>query len=288
MSSFVAATVPDLLRLLVIPLFAWAAVRDQRTRRVPFRTWKPLIALGGGLLLWDGIAVYLQSNAVGLYVLQTVVGITIVAAIGIGLWFAGHFGGADASAFFAIAVLFPTQPAYALGGTTLPIVSNGLGIFSLTILINTFLVAAIYPVGLAVANAKRGKFSFSSFVARRVSVGSLEGRYGTVLNAENDITRSGFDLDVLRMYLRWRGIGIDDLQKTPTLQDRWGAEAFLEDTDTSVYQTNAEDLRHALDLIVEKEGVWFVPGIPFLVPVFVGLLLALTVGDMLIFVMVVL
>ena len=39
-------TLPDLLRLLAIPAFAWIALLDYRTRRVPSRVWYPLAALG--------------------------------------------------------------------------------------------------------------------------------------------------------------------------------------------------------------------------------------------------
>ncbi|MFC6726180.1 A24 family peptidase, partial [Halobium palmae] len=40
------AAPPDLLRLLVVPVFAWAAWRDVRTRRLPNRVWAPLVVLG--------------------------------------------------------------------------------------------------------------------------------------------------------------------------------------------------------------------------------------------------
>ena len=53
-----AATIPDLLRLLVVPVFGWAAIRDIKTRRVPNQTWLPLAALGIVLLCWDGFAVW--------------------------------------------------------------------------------------------------------------------------------------------------------------------------------------------------------------------------------------
>ncbi len=46
-------SVPDLLRLLALPAFAWAALRDHRTRRLPNRLWYPLCALGTVLLGWE-------------------------------------------------------------------------------------------------------------------------------------------------------------------------------------------------------------------------------------------
>jgi archaeal preflagellin peptidase FlaK len=50
------ASAPDLLRLLSLPIFAWVAYRDVRTRRVPSRTWLPIGALAIVLLAWDALA----------------------------------------------------------------------------------------------------------------------------------------------------------------------------------------------------------------------------------------
>jgi preflagellin peptidase FlaK len=63
--------------------------------------------------------------------------------------------------------------------------------------------------------------------------------------------------------------------------DPWGAAAFLEDVDHDAYGTTPEQLRTGLDLATERETVWVSPGIPFLVPLFLGLLVALTYGDLL-------
>ncbi|MFB6086383.1 MAG: prepilin peptidase [Halodesulfurarchaeum sp.] len=317
------ATIPDLLRLLAVPVLGWAAVRDARTRRVPNRTWYPLAALGVLLLLWEAVSMGLEGSGFGLFLLRTVLGIGIVGALALGFWFLGSFGGADAKAFLVIAVLFPTYPAYGVLGTTLPVVVTDLGIFSLSILTNAVLVGGTYPLALAVANARSGHVSPLAFVARRVSVSSLPQRYGTLLDTDGSFTQSGLDLDAFRMYLRWRRTDLATLRSTPQLvdpgtlprepgnptdgavevegatdhldvdrtgqanwddgpiEDRWGAAAFLADIDTTAYGTDPEDLRAALDRIVEAESVWVSPGIPFIVPTFLGLLLALTVGDLL-------
>lgn len=63
--------------------------------------------------------------------------------------------------------------------------------------------------------------------------------------------------------------------------DPWGAEAFLDSIDGSAYGTGPETLRAGLDLIAEREAVWVSPGLPFLVPLFAGLLVAFTYGDIL-------
>jgi preflagellin peptidase FlaK len=62
--------------------------------------------------------------------------------------------------------------------------------------------------------------------------------------------------------------------------DPWGAEAFLEANDA--YGTMPETLEHGLDHVTEAEEVWVTPGIPFLVPIVAGIILAFAYGDLLI------
>ena len=64
-------------------------------------------------------------------------------------------------------------------------------------------------------------------------------------------------------------------------EDPWGATAFLNDIDSTAYGTTPEDLRAGLDALATKETVWITPGIPFLVPLFFGLCIALLYGDLL-------
>jgi len=45
------AQAADALRLLSVPVLGWAAYRDVQVRRVPTRTWYPLVALGAVLLV---------------------------------------------------------------------------------------------------------------------------------------------------------------------------------------------------------------------------------------------
>jgi len=322
----VDATIPDLLRLLAVPVLGWAAIRDVKTRRVPNRTWYPLFALGIGLLVWDALTLGLEGPRFSLFLLRAVIGVGLVSALALGFWFLGSFGGADAKAFLTIAVLFPTYPLYEFAGLSVPLVNTDIGIFSITILTNAVLVGVAYPFALAVNNARSGRIAPLTFVARPVAVSSLGHRHGTLLDTDGAFTQSGLDLDALRMYLRWRRIDLETLRSTPWLvdpatlpadpgdptdgavpdgsersestipdmveertdgpiEDRWGAEAFLEAIDTSAYGTSPEDLRTGLDRLVEADSVWVSPGIPFIVPTFLGLLLALTVGDLLFLVM---
>nr|WP_159763695.1 A24 family peptidase [Halovenus carboxidivorans] len=334
--------------MLVIPFFGYVAWRDIETRRVPNRTWIPLALLAVVLLVWELYAVTTGDVAAfrqRQFYIRVAISLGFIVPITYLFWLIGGFGGADAKAFFIIAVLFPTYPEYALaelgvGGAlaSLPVVETAIGVFSLTILSNTVLAGAAYPLVLAGKNAVTGYVSPGMFVAKPIRAEQAIEEYGTLLEFPDrrlidDLSPSGLrsyfdwrrlDLDALRMYLQWRDLTLAELRENPdryrdpaTLPDEpnhpgdgmietdggeptdangsvpepaedqpayddpWGAEAFLDDIEGSAYGTTPEGLREGLDTLSSEEVVWLSPGIPFLVPLFFGLVISFTYGDML-------
>ncbi|WP_148413894.1 A24 family peptidase [Haloferax sp. KTX1] len=341
---FGIGTLPDLLRLAVLPILAWTAVRDVRTRRVPNVVWYPLAALGLVLLAWELVG-HLPPETVfdRLYLIRVGVSVCLVVPLSYLFWRLGGFGGADAKALMVFAVLLPTFPSYTLAGTEFPLAATRLGVFSMTVLTNTVIVGLAYPLFLAARNLADGEFEFPiSFVGRRVPVASLSTAHGRLFESPEGVTRNGLDLDALRMYLRWRGLTLSDLRSNPdTLRDPdsidetfdptdgavhraatdggasadfdgddaaadagdgdtagggdapgdgdadapsddpWGAARFLDSIEGTAYGTSPEKLRGGLELAATRESVWISPGIPFLVPMFVGLVVAFVYGDVL-------
>ncbi|MFC6993093.1 prepilin peptidase [Haladaptatus sp. GCM10025707] len=315
------ASTPDLLRLLIIPILGWAAWRDIKTRRVPNETWIPLAILAVSLFAWDASVAYTASEfARQLFTIRAGLSVGIVIPLSYLFWRIGGFGGADAKALFVIAVLFPTFPVYRIADTVLPSVWTPLGVFSLTILTNAVLIGIAYPVVLTLSNALSGDISKVMFVGKRITWDEVTRSYGRILETSSGFTRGGLDIDALRMYLRYRGLTLEELRANPNAfrdpatlpaepnhpgdgaladggveleqspkpdpadpaaADPWGAQAFLDDIDHWAYGTTPQQLREGLDLLVTAENVWISPGIPFIVPLFVGLLVALSYGDVL-------
>ena len=318
------ASVPDLLRLVVLPVLGWAEWRDIEVRRVPSRTWHPLFALGAVLLAWDVIG-HLSLSASGdvLFFVRVAVSLLLVAPIAYLFWRLGGFGGADAKALIAISILLPTFPTYLFSGFTLPLVVTTLGVFSMTVLTNTVVLAAGYPVALAIRNFLAGETALpAALFGRRIDVESLPTAHGRLFETTEGLTRNGLDIDALRMYLRWRGTSLSALRTDPELardpgsigethdptdgavgegavasepagdvvsttaavdtdpDDPWGAAAFLDDIDGTAYGTSPEKLREGLTVVTERDAVWISPGIPFIVPMFVGTLIAFVYGDL--------
>ncbi|WP_306054668.1 A24 family peptidase [Natronococcus wangiae] len=327
----VSATGPDVLRLVALPVFAWVAVRDVKTRRVSSAVWIPLAILGTVLLAWDGWAAWNAGAYAWTYgfLVPATVSLGVVVPLAYCFWWFGGFGGADAKALFVLALLFPTVPRYAVGSVTLPAVTTPLGAFSFTVLTNAVLVGVAIPLALAVRNAAAGRFTPVMFVGWPVPWERVPTAHGKLLSAPDGRSRGGLDLDALRMYLRWRGLTLAAVRQHPdrfrdpatlpdepnpptdgavtadvsgdggtTLErtaretdgsetdreydDPWGAEAFLADIDGTAYGTTPDELRDGLEALAAEERVWISPGMPFLVPVFVGLVIALLYGDLLV------
>jgi preflagellin peptidase FlaK len=340
------ASLGDGLRLLAVPLLGWAALRDVRTRRVPNWIWYVVGGLGLVLLAADLVRLAPFTGAYARFQLfRIAVSIGFVVPLSYVFWRLGGFGGADAKALMALAILFPTYPAYyppvSVFGTSLPPVlpaeATLVGVFSLTILTNTVLVGALFPVALAARNALGGRFSPVMFLARIVPVDDLPEHHGRLFENRSGLTRSGLDVDALRMYLRWRGLSLAELRANPercrdpasvaetfdptdgavdreerrsessrarfddasgvehgqgdaptvdvpeaaAYDDPWAAERFLDELEGPSYGTDAETLREGLTTVVDEDAVWLSPGMPFIVPMFVGLVVALTYGDLL-------
>nr|WP_276302109.1 A24 family peptidase [Halorussus sp. DT80] len=315
------ASIPDLLRLLVVPVFGWAAWRDVKTRRVPNQTWYPLTVLAVVLLAVEGWQAWTGTPyETRAFAIRTAVSLGFVGPLVIAFWWFRAFGGADAKAFLVVAALFPTYPTYEALNWALPHQQTAVGVFSLTILTNTVLLGALYPLGVLLRNAATGRFSSVMFVGKPVQWDAVPDEHGRLLETPEGVTRNGVDLDALRMYLRWRGLTLAELREeadrfrnpatlptdpnppgdgsTVEVQadggtvetiseadapedDPWGAAAFLDDIDHGAYGTTPEGLRDGLDVLAEKDEVWISPGIPFVVPLFVGTVIALTYGDLL-------
>ena len=249
------ATLPDALRLIVVPVFCWAAVRDVRTRRLPNRLWPPLYAFGALLLLWDAALLWPFAGLDGRWFLVRVaVSLLFVAPLGYAFWFLGAFGGADAKALIALAVVFPTFPSYEVAGLSLPLVETALGVFSLTILTNTVLLGLAYPIGLAVFNLATGERSVTMFLARPVSTASLPERHGRLFEDTAGTTRNGLDLDALRMYLRWRGLTLAELRDAPDrLRDPESVTESFDPTDGGTHVGPATDGGSVVDSDIDGE-----------------------------------
>ena len=262
-------SIPDLVRLTVPIAFLSLAIDDYHSRRVASSTWPPLAGLGTVLLAIDAYhALTTPKASAAALGLRVAVSVLAVGGLGIALFAAGAFGGADAKALVVLSILLPTTPVYSTSLGTFPMADPPLGVLSLAVVSNSILLAGAYPVALAARNLLAGHVGWRSFVARPARAEELPELHGQA---------EGLDLDILRAYLDWSDTPVTEVERV----DEEQAAEFLSNREGPRYGATPTRLCRAVNAIAGNKTVWVTPGIPFLVPVFAGVVTALTIGDLL-------
>lgn len=303
MNGVARYTPSDILRvLIVVPVFLYASYRDIKSRIVRDHVWLPLFV--GGLLLllydlWTGSIQFLAPWVLG--------NLLFACILGFVLYKTHLFGGADMKALIGLGLCIPTYPALVVFPRVLPPLlpapENAANMFALTILANTALVAIIYPLYTLAQNGRDG-FDASPgllLTARRVPLEASLDEHGKILplwtfSGEGFIGRAvalvkavmfGIDTQFVKEYLAWHNESTDTNISDPTDLDRVYIERFLnsdtnkrDDGDPKWETDDIEQAQEAMEKLVEQEEVWMTPGIPFIVPMTIGLLISLTVGDL--------
>jgi preflagellin peptidase FlaK len=213
------ATLPDLLRLVAIPVFGWAAWQDIKTRRLSSGSWAVLTGLGIVLLMWESIQLFpFNTPSAQAFFIRVAMSLVLIGLVGFAFGWFGLFGGADAKAMISISILLPVFPSYNISGMTFPLSGTPIDVFSITVMTNAALLAMVYPVGLAIVNIIRLRFDpVAMFLAIPMDIESLHKRYGWLSETLDGTTVRALDLDALRMYLRWRGLTIAGLRNSPEI-----------------------------------------------------------------------
>jgi preflagellin peptidase FlaK len=248
------ASVPDLLRLVFLPVFAWAAYRDIRTRRLPNALWPPLALLGVFTLAWDAVVRFpFAGYDDRVFLIRVGFAVLFLIPFSYAAYFLRAFGGADAKAMMVLALAFPITPSYALPESllaalpasvvtalprlSLPLYPSVLGVAAMSALTNAVLVALAYVLLLGLRNALSGRFSLAMFIGRPRAVEDLPEAHGTLLATDGTLPSTGLDLDALRMYLRWRGCTLADLRADPIrFRDSGHVGETFDPTDGAVHR----------------------------------------------------
>lgn len=240
---------------------AYASVLDLRSRRVPFRTWYPMLAIGAPFTLWFYGALF-NTDPAGALVLLALSG--VFAGLFLSFGRLGLIGGADAWALAFVTMLLPAFPFTPLLGETPP------GFFPLPLLVNTGLVALFVPVWLLARNWHRGVR------------GPLPARLRGYPVTADEIT-GGREFGFLMEELN------DD---DGTLHRRFFTlgeliTAMLRDTRvyTRELRVDPERFRAEIALVQRASPVWIAAGIPFIVPLTIGFVVTLALGDTLFFIL---
>ncbi len=249
--------------MISIVFLLYASWSDYKTREVTDRVWIAYAPIALALSLAE-LLLY-EPSMLPLFGLS--VGITV--GIAFLLFYAGGFGGADSKAFMCLAVALPFFPAAVIK----PLAANGLSpiaqtIFPVTILSNSVLIAALFALGFLVVNLCRlrnGKPLFEGSLAQESA-----GKKLLVLV-------TGLKYSTAELQAKWHIYPMEDIAENKT------SDAALE---RKIVVLPKDEERDALVARLSKAAdagkigkVWATPGLPMLIFVTVGLVLALVVGD---------
>lgn len=233
----------------------YASVLDLKERRVPFKTWYPMLVVGIPLALWV-YAVLLSTD------LRIAFGYIFLVVMFCAIFYFSSaylhlFGGADAWAFIFISALVPLFPLEPLWGYP------AIAFFPLSVLINAVFLNLAAPVGIFIYNIIKGNRApiFYMIVGFPVDGKKITDSFGFVMEdfeeTEDGIKRQyiPFTASLKRMISGKRRMYTQDLKKYPA------------------------EYKKELNLYARSGQVWISFGVPFIIPITAGFLFALLFGD---------
>jgi archaeal preflagellin peptidase FlaK len=251
---------------VTLAFLIYASWSDYKTREVSNKVW----AIYGPIALALSLSELFLYASVDFPFFGLSVGLTVGFALL--LFYTGSFGGADSKAFICIAMALPFFPVVLMT----PVLVEGLSplsqvIFPITILSNSVLIAALSGLYLLLRNlggrATTGKSLFEGTLAQE----SI-GKKILVL-----VTGKKFPIATLKE--KWHIYPMEDI-----VQEENGEAALKRKILIMPKDEGRDEIVARLSKAVEEgkidSKVWATPGLPMLIFVTVGLIVALSLGDM--------
>lgn len=245
-----------------LAVLLYASWSDYKTREVSNRVWLIYGPIGLGLSL--AALILFEPAQLPFYALC--VGVTVCLAFL--LFYVGGFGGADSKALMCIAVALPFAPLIVFN----PIIPDGASplsqyIFPITILGNAVLFAAASGIYMVFRNIfwhkKHGAKLFPGTLAQE-SIGK-----------KLLVIVTGYKMAIPRLQQTWHLFPMEDLEE--------GDETKRKLVVIPHDEGRAQIVKRLSDAAASKkiEGyVWATPGLPMLIFVTLGLIVAVFFGDL--------
>jgi preflagellin peptidase FlaK len=247
--------VVDLLKVLVtIVILGYSCITDWKIRRAPNQLWYIL----GGIGLVFGLYGFWRNDFDLNFIIWFAVGVLFIYALVYIIFRVGGFGGADAKALIAMAIMFPApmHPMLELLGNDFPAAGGIMSpVFGLTVLGNAVALNIVVPLGMLLYNlatTSPGELMSNpvgAFTGYRARISELKGKHLRLMHHYDETD------DKVSRHWVFKGSEIDD---------------------------------YAVDELAkwEKAGkigdkVWVTPKLPFLIPIALGFLVGVFYGDIL-------
>ena len=249
---------------LSLAFLLYASWSDYKTREVSNRVWAiyapiALILSLTELLLYDSSKLPLFGLSFG-----------VTAAFAIILFYSGGFGGADSKALMCIALALPfsTETLFT------PIIATGVSplsqnLFPLTIFSNSVLFAAASGIYMILRN-----------LIQRVTTGKklFEGSLAAESIGKKILVMvTGYKVPISKLKETWHVYPMEDVDDTGENPLKRKLVVVPKDEGRNEI---VERLSNAADAGKISDKVWATPGLPMLIFVTIGLIVALLFGDL--------
>lgn len=248
--------------LLTIAVLTYSSYCDYKTREVSNKVWI-LFAPVAFILTFLEIFQY-ESSQLSFY--GICVGLTTVIAVA--LFYSGAFGGADAKALMCLALALPFYPSGLVRFIPFEMSPISQILFPVTIFSNAVLLAAVTSLAMLAYN-------ISWHIGRRKNL--FEGDLKLEPIGKRILVMiTGYQVSISNLKEKWHVYPLEDIEentdkgfkrKLVILPKDEGRKEIVERLDTAIKQGAIQN------------QVWATPGLPMLIFVTVGLVIALFFGD---------
>ena len=247
---------------IVIAFFAYASWSDHKSREVSDKVWLFLGPLSLTLMLTE-ILLFYPSNLI-----PYAISFGVTTAFAVILFYAGGFGGADAKALMCLALALPFYPENLLtplAGSPSPISTM---IFPITVFSNSVLFAALSTVVL---------FFYNLVWRLRKHEDLFQGSQKNESPGKKILVLiTGYKAAVSRLKEKWHVYPMEDIESDAN--NEYKRKLIILPKDEGRNEI-VERLDNAIQSGIIKDGLWATPGLPMLIFVTAGLLVALFLGD---------
>ena len=240
--------------ILCLSFLIYASWSDYKTREVSNRVWIIFGPLALALTAFEFVAYSPQ-------LLTYILSFAITSALAMAVFYAGGFGGADAKALMCIALALPVYPSYFL---TQPVAANPL--FPLTIFTNSVLLGAL-SVFYALFRNLLWKVRSRGGVFEGLEAESFGRKFVALL--------SGYKVKMSKLK-NSHMYPLEDVEVNDVGEKMRKLLSFPKDEEQEEIVARIVENVEAEKL---EGGVWATPGLPLLIFVTAGLIIALSYGD---------
>ena len=250
---------------LCLSFLIYASWSDYKTREVSNAVWILFAPLAFTLTLLE---IYIGYGFSQLPSYGICFGLT--ATFAIILFYSGGFGGADAKALMCLALALPFFPFHEgfftpLSGEISPISRV---FFPITVFSNSVLLAAATAIYMLLRNA---------FWYKRTGRKLFEESYqNESLGRKILVLITGYKVSVKKLKEKWHLYPLEDTEENPEKGFKRKLVLIPKDEDRN---TIVERLTEAVEAGKIQDTVWTTPGLPMLIFITAGLIIALFFGD---------